>query len=113
MEVTLRFSENGRRRADSGMLGRLLPFVSLEELLKEQRVGFMRIDGSTPSADRHAFVQQFQTNDKIRVALLRCALQRTWQQRVGRRCRCRRPAASASRSTERPRARVERCGDAA
>ena len=34
------------------------------------RVGFVRIDGSTSQADRHAAVQRFQGDPQVRLAIL-------------------------------------------
>ena len=43
---------------------------SLETLLREKRCGYMRIDGTTPSAERHEKVQRYQKEPDLQVALL-------------------------------------------
>jgi len=42
----------------------------LDELLKKNKTGFIRIDGSTPSDLRKQYVDRFQTSSKCQVALL-------------------------------------------
>lgn len=43
---------------------------SLEDFLRKKNVGFIKIDGSTPSSQRQPLCDTFQTNDSVRVALL-------------------------------------------
>ncbi len=45
----------------------------IEELLEKKSVRYIRIDGGTKSSARNSLVQQFQTDDKTRVALLSIA----------------------------------------
>ena len=40
---------------------------AIEEICKKKKIGFMRIDGSTPMANRQIHVNDFQTNPYIRV----------------------------------------------
>jgi len=42
----------------------------LEDYVKKQKVGYIRIDGSTSVDARHERVQAFQNNDDIRIAVL-------------------------------------------
>ena len=42
----------------------------LEGLLNEKKVGFIQMDGRTPTSSRQAMVNRFQTDDTVRVALL-------------------------------------------
>ncbi|ADM11682.1 Snf2/Rad54-like helicase [Encephalitozoon intestinalis ATCC 50506] len=42
----------------------------LEEFLREKGVSIIRIDGSTPSSNRHMLVKSFQENEEIKTALL-------------------------------------------
>ena len=39
--------------------------VVFEDFLRDQRVGFVRIDGTCPTAKRNAMVIQFQEDDKV------------------------------------------------
>ncbi|CAN1128915.1 SWI/SNF-related matrix-associated actin-dependent regulator of chromatin subfamily A-like protein 1 [Linum perenne] len=43
---------------------------SVHEYLLKKKVGCIRIDGGTPSADRQALVTDFQENDSIKAAVL-------------------------------------------
>jgi SWI/SNF-related matrix-associated actin-dependent regulator 1 of chromatin subfamily A len=42
----------------------------LSTFLNERQVNFIRIDGSTPSKERHNLTQKFQTNPETRAAVL-------------------------------------------
>jgi len=43
---------------------------ALEECVKERKVGYIRIDGTTPSAHRQRLVNEFQNDSQIRAAVL-------------------------------------------
>ncbi len=45
----------------------------LEEELKKKKIGYMRIDASTPQESRQGLAQEFQTNGAVRIALLSIA----------------------------------------
>ena len=44
--------------------------MNMKKNLNKKKVEYVRIDGSTPEKHKHANVNSFQTNSKIKVAVL-------------------------------------------